>query len=166
MWQHVKLSEQIRPRDKLACCWDAKQPTNFFFCGRSAVFSPHVARNWVVRRRSSTVANSLLVVESSCGHNWCLCSRQMEQSWRMWWTVCSAPSTTKQHLALCGSPRWSSGYGVHLQSGKSGHGTWLFPFESHPRLERWSSRGSPTWRLALLGQRLDWFAWCQYTVTG
>ena len=28
MWQHVKLSEQIRPRDTLACCWDVKQPTN------------------------------------------------------------------------------------------------------------------------------------------
>ena len=28
MWQHVKLSKQIRPRDTLACCWDVKQPTN------------------------------------------------------------------------------------------------------------------------------------------
>ena len=28
MWQHVKLSEQIRPWDTLACCWDVKQPTN------------------------------------------------------------------------------------------------------------------------------------------
>ena len=28
VWQHVKLSEQIRPWDTLACCWDAKQPTN------------------------------------------------------------------------------------------------------------------------------------------
>ena len=28
MWQHVKLSEKIRPRDTLACCWDVKQPTN------------------------------------------------------------------------------------------------------------------------------------------
>ena len=27
-WQHVKLSEQIRPWDTLACCWDVKQPTN------------------------------------------------------------------------------------------------------------------------------------------
>ena len=26
--QHVKLSEQIRPWDTLACCWDVKQPTN------------------------------------------------------------------------------------------------------------------------------------------
>ena len=28
VWQHVKLSEQIRPRNTLAYCWDAKQPTN------------------------------------------------------------------------------------------------------------------------------------------
>ena len=43
-----------------------------------------------MRRRSSAVPHSLLVVDSSCGHNWCLCCRQMEQSWRMWWTVCSS----------------------------------------------------------------------------
>ena len=28
VWQHVKLSEQVRPWDTLACCWDVKQPTN------------------------------------------------------------------------------------------------------------------------------------------
>ena len=28
MWQHVQLSEQIRPWDTLACCWGVKQPTN------------------------------------------------------------------------------------------------------------------------------------------
>ena len=28
VWQHVKLSSQIRPWDTLACCWDVKQPTN------------------------------------------------------------------------------------------------------------------------------------------
>ena len=27
VWQRVKLSEQIRPLDTLACCWDVKQPT-------------------------------------------------------------------------------------------------------------------------------------------
>ena len=27
VWQHVKLFEQIRPRDALACCRDVKQPT-------------------------------------------------------------------------------------------------------------------------------------------
>ena len=28
VWQHVKLSVQIRPWDTLPCCWDIKQPTN------------------------------------------------------------------------------------------------------------------------------------------
>ena len=28
MWQHVKLSEQIRLWDTLACCWDVKQASN------------------------------------------------------------------------------------------------------------------------------------------
>ena len=28
MWQHVKLSEQIRHWDTLACCWHVDQPTN------------------------------------------------------------------------------------------------------------------------------------------
>ena len=28
VWQHIKLSEQIRPWDTLACCWDVKRPTN------------------------------------------------------------------------------------------------------------------------------------------
>ena len=28
VWQRVKLSEQIRPWDTLACGWDVKQPTN------------------------------------------------------------------------------------------------------------------------------------------
>ena len=27
MWQHVKVSGKIRPRDTLARCWDVKQPT-------------------------------------------------------------------------------------------------------------------------------------------
>ena len=28
LWQHVKLSEQVRPWDTLACCWDVKKATN------------------------------------------------------------------------------------------------------------------------------------------
>ena len=28
VWQHVKWSEQTRPLDTFACCWDVKQPTN------------------------------------------------------------------------------------------------------------------------------------------
>ena len=29
------------------------------------------------------VPHSLLVADSSCGHNWCLCFHQMGQPWRM-----------------------------------------------------------------------------------
>ena len=54
------------------------------------------ARNWVVRRRSSAVLHSLLVVDSSCSHNWCLCCRQMEQPCRVWWTVCSSSLQSHQ----------------------------------------------------------------------
>ena len=57
---------------------------------RAQTLSPHVARNWVVRCRSSIVPQRLLVVDSSCGHNWCLCCCKIEQTLRMWWTVCSA----------------------------------------------------------------------------
>ena len=35
VWQHIKLSEQIRPWDTLACCWDVKQTTNKQTCGKS-----------------------------------------------------------------------------------------------------------------------------------
>ena len=34
VWQHVKLSVQIRPWDTLACCWDVNQPTNILYKGR------------------------------------------------------------------------------------------------------------------------------------
>ena len=44
----------------------------------------------MVWHRSSAIPHSLLVVDSAFSHNWCLCCHQMEQFWRMWWTVCSA----------------------------------------------------------------------------
>ena len=76
-----------------------------FFCGRSAyTLSSHVARNWVVQCRSYVIPHSLLVVDSSCGHDWCLCCRQMEQSWRMWWTICSASlqsQSVESMMPLC-----------------------------------------------------------------
>ena len=48
MWQHVKLSEQIRPCDTLACCWDVKQPTNkqTNFCGVLAFLSATCVVGW------------------------------------------------------------------------------------------------------------------------
>ena len=44
VYQHVKLSEQIRPWDTLSCCWDGKQPTNkqtLSFRSLSCVFLHH-----------------------------------------------------------------------------------------------------------------------------
>ena len=37
VWQHAKLSEQIRPWDTLACFWDVKQPTNKQNCKATAL---------------------------------------------------------------------------------------------------------------------------------
>ena len=38
MWQHVELSEQIRPWDTLACCWDVKQPSNKSFVKKAGAW--------------------------------------------------------------------------------------------------------------------------------
>ena len=58
--------------------------------------------------------HSLLVVDSSCGHKWRLCFRQMGQSWRMWWTVCSASlhdvnslRVRSQAKVSCSQPEYS-----------------------------------------------------------
>ena len=56
----------------------------------------------MVQHWSSTVPLNLLVVHSSCGHNWCLCCHQRVQSWGMWWTVCSASLQSQcAHLLQC-----------------------------------------------------------------
>ena len=53
VWQHVKLSEQIHPRDTLACCWYVKRPTNIGYLEingsgfRSVYFQNRLTRqNW------------------------------------------------------------------------------------------------------------------------
>ena len=55
--QHVKLSEQIRPWDTLACCWDVKQPTKKQtpIQRRDSGFLqfPHCSANCLQRVRSS-----------------------------------------------------------------------------------------------------------------
>ena len=46
VWQHVKLSEQIRPWDTLACCWDVKQATTnklWFACLCYTAYLPLIA---------------------------------------------------------------------------------------------------------------------------
>ena len=61
VWQHVKLSEQIRPWDALACCWDVKQPTNKQLL-RGGTFETR-ARGWLTE--SSFVFYRLACVEDS-----------------------------------------------------------------------------------------------------
>ena len=51
------------------------------------------------------------------------------------------------------------GFESHLQRDFSG-------VESYQRLKNWHSSGYPARRLAFSGQRWDWLARCQYTVTG
>ena len=53
MWQHVKLPEQIRPWDTLACSWDVKQPTNqqTNLCDRFFLIhhrGSHISSSWMV----------------------------------------------------------------------------------------------------------------------
>ena len=74
-----------------------------------------------MRRRSSAIPHSLLVVDSSCGHNWCLCFCQMGQSWRMWWNrlfrffaiaECSVHDANSLHVrsqatVSCSQPEYS-----------------------------------------------------------
>ena len=67
-------------------------------------------------------------------------------------------------------PRFPSGWGVRMESERSG--VWFplslwgcFWVESYQWLTHWHSSGYPARRLALQGQRWDWFARCQCTVT-
>ena len=61
VWQHVKLSEQIRPWDTLACCWDVKQPTNNNLFP-SSVCSTSMISKWSARQQewNQIAGNTLL----------------------------------------------------------------------------------------------------------
>ena len=75
----------------------------------------------MVQCRSSAVPHSLLVVDSFCGHySPRRCRHQMEQSWRMWWTICSVSLQSQcaksmmpgcfecaHRLASCSQPEYS-----------------------------------------------------------
>ena len=70
-----------------------------------------------------------------------------------------------------GPPRCPSGEGVRRESGRCGVRFPLAPWgfsrvESYQWLENWHRSGYPARHLALWGQCWDWFARCQYTVTG
>ena len=67
-------------------------------------------------------------------------------------------------------PRWPSGKasasrveGLGFESRLRGD---FFGVESYRGLKNWHSSGYPARRLALWGQRWEWSARCQYTVTG
>ena len=75
----------------------------FFFCSRSVMLRPSVHMLPGFGYCSAGVPllyHSLLVVDSSCSYNWCLCCHQMEQSWRMWWTVCSASLSSQSESMM------------------------------------------------------------------
>ena len=61
MWQHIKLSEQIRPWDTLACCWDVKQSTSKQTWEKS--------RTWKtgIEPKSAAVEANEAVPEAVCG---------------------------------------------------------------------------------------------------
>ena len=50
VWQHVNLSEQIRPWDTLACCWDVKQPTISLTKSRLTAGFPLIPVAWPLRQ--------------------------------------------------------------------------------------------------------------------
>ena len=102
MWQHVKLSEQIRPCDTLACCWDVKQPTNkqTNFCGVLAFLSATCVVGW----QSSVVDVDLFQVLLCVSR--CLTDRPLtcvtQTDYRMGllvgWLVALCPSNILVHL--------------------------------------------------------------------
>ena len=67
-------------------------------------------------------------------------------------------------------PRWPSGKASASRAEDPGFESRLrwdfFGVESYQWLKNWHSSGYPARRLVLWGQRWDWSARCQYTVTG
>ena len=67
-------------------------------------------------------------------------------------------------------PRWPNGKAFASRAEDPGFESRLrrdfFGVESYQWLKKWHSSGYPARRLALKGQRWDWVARCQYTVTG
>ena len=72
VWQHVKLSKQIRPWDRLACRWNVKQPTNNN-CFRSSAF----CRVWPPRMAP------VIIVDNN-HHNHDDDHDNKQRQWRWW----------------------------------------------------------------------------------
>ena len=99
--------------------------------------------------------------EVSFGHVSRLTTSWSGQSWsRCWWV-----------MGTVRPPRWPSGWGVRLESGRSRVRIPLAPGFFRGRVIPVTSKLALQWlyparRLALQGQHWDWSARCQYTVTG
>ena len=99
------MSEQIRPRDPLACCWDVKQPTNKP-CLRPWKDStrPHTSPGRFNRPGCRGEAEYQNKNISHCIENpWVLCSTQRNIN-KQWWAVAGGRSGPGQwrRLAACG----------------------------------------------------------------
>ena len=88
VWQHVKLSEQIRPWHTLACCWDVKQPTN-----KQILAPPHLSLTSLHLWNTFKLCVSFLLFLM-----WCLfsCFPLLFD----WWVVCSFFMFTCSHLGF------------------------------------------------------------------
>ena len=69
MWQHVQLSEQLRPGDTLACFWDVKPPTNnnnnnISFCQLRLWFIAYLQATTLVNEANSTIRQLTLPFSS------------------------------------------------------------------------------------------------------
>ena len=147
VWQHVKLSGQIRPWDTLACCWDFKQASN----QHCLSISVHLY---------CTVSYFGLAFCNKLAHllvRWFISALLIKLSF-------PPPPTPPPP-----PPRWPNGWGVRLGSGRSGVriplATRFCRVESYQWFRNWHSSGYSARRLALQGQCWDWSARCQYTVT-
>ena len=89
MWQHVKLSEQIRPWDTQACCWDVKQPTTSQPANQPT--------NQPVNKPKGTLnRRGVLKVHVCC-------------YWRLWWLVGIIVQRKSDRSWRCGEQRFKVG---------------------------------------------------------
>ena len=156
VWQHVKLSEQIRPWDALACCWDVKQPTNNNSCLKS---TNKYRKHSTIRVGRCKVKHCRQLSLSLRGHtvNWPGGSGP--------WSSSLGVPYVKQ------TPHWPGGKATASRAEGPGFDFSLrrgviFGSSHTSDLNILHSSGYPARRLALQGQCGDWLAQYQYTVTG
>ena len=128
MWQQVKLSEQIRPRDTLACCWDVKQPTTKHHNGHLNHYATQGGRPHI-QHMPRTQSRDDFINKLSCGGaclaraSWPLFTLRNVTSWRpLTGTSPRAPSST---YLPCRGPRTRGDccHGSQAERGEGG-GLW------------------------------------------